>query len=320
MITLTGPADQHTSVRDRLAQHLLGQMLLIRRFEERVLQLFDEGSLFGTTHCYIGQEANAVGILNHLNRDDVVWSNHRCHGHYLTFTGDVEGLMAELMGKATGVIGGRGGSQHLCGANFFSNGIQGGIVAAAAGMAFAEKYKGTNQMVTVFLGDGTLGEGIVYEAFNLASLWRLPLLFVIENNRYAQSTPVEQQLAGSMAARPAAFGIDTVELASFNALEIYERAGEAVALVRALQRPRALVLHTYRLCHHSKSDDYRDPKEVEQWKRHDPIDILRPLITPERFAELDEIARGRVRSAEANARQAPFPILEPHDLDESIAL
>ena len=183
---------------------LYGRMYFIRRFEETLLDLFAQGKLVGTTHTYIGQEANAVGIIDHLEPErDVIFSNHRCHGHYLAFTDDAFGLLSEVMGKATGTCGGKGGSQHLCRGNFYSNGVLGSIVPVATGIALAEKKKGTGAVSTVFLGDGTLGEGVTYESLNMASLWQLPVLFVVENNHYAQSTPVELELAGSIAARGA---------------------------------------------------------------------------------------------------------------------
>ena len=160
---------------------LYKKMVLIRKVEESLLDLFSKGKLFGTTHTYIGQEANAVGIISNMNKDDIIFSNHRCHGHYLTFTDDVKGLIAELMGKNTGVCGGKGGSQHICKGNFYSNGVQGGIVPNAVGMAYAEKKLGRKSITAVFLGDGTLGQGVVYEAMNIASLWSLPIIFVIEN-------------------------------------------------------------------------------------------------------------------------------------------
>ena len=192
---------------------LYERMLFIRRFEETLLDLFSQGKLVGTTHTYIGQEANGVGIIDHLEPErDVVFSNHRCHGHYLAFTDDAFGLLSEVMGKATGTCGGKGGSQHLCRGNFYSNGVLGSIVPVATGIALAEKRKGTGAVSTVFLGDGTLGEGVTYESLNMASLWKLPVLFVVENNHYAQSTPVELQLAGSIAARAGAFGVETAEL------------------------------------------------------------------------------------------------------------
>ena len=189
------------------------RMFFIRRFEETLLDLFSLGKLVGTTHTYIGQEANAVGLIDHLDPDvDTIFSNHRCHGHYLAFTDDAFGLLCEVMGKAPGVCGGKGGSQHLCKGNFYSNGVLGSIVPVATGIALAEKRKGTGAVSTVFLGDGTLGEGVTYESLNIASLWQLPVLFVVENNHYAQSTPVELELAGSIAARGAAFGVEVDEL------------------------------------------------------------------------------------------------------------
>ena len=202
------------------------RMFFIRRFEETLLDLFSLGKLVGTTHTYIGQEANAVGLIEHLDPDATsIFSNHRCHGHYLAFTDDAFGLLCEVMGKAPGVCGGKGGSQHLCKGNFYSNGVLGSIVPVATGIALAEKQKGTGAVSTVFLGDGTLGEGVTYESLNLASLWQLPVLFVVENNHYAQSTPVELELAGSIAARGAAFGVETDELDTTDVEVIHEAAG-----------------------------------------------------------------------------------------------
>ena len=201
------------------------RMFFIRRFEETLLDLFSLGKLVGTTHTYIGQEANAVGLIDHLDPDvDTIFSNHRCHGHYLAFTDDAFGLLCEVMGKAPGVCGGKGGSQHLCKGNFYSNGVLGSIVPVATGIALAEKRKGTGAVSTVFLGDGTLGEGVTYESLNIASLWQLPVLFVVENNHYAQSTPVELELAGSIAARGAAFGVEVDELDTTD-VEVDPRGG-----------------------------------------------------------------------------------------------
>jgi len=141
-----------------------------------------------------------VGALDRSR--DLIFSNHRCHGHYLIYSDDAEGLIAEIMGRATGVCGGRGGSQHLCARGFFSNGVQGGIVPVATGMALAEKMRGSGAVTVVFLGDGTLGEGAVYEALNLAALWELPVLFVVEHNQWAQSTPTASTIAGDVLAAP----------------------------------------------------------------------------------------------------------------------
>src|SRR5580698_4753677 len=304
----------HSNDKDWIRERLYAQMVLIRQFEERILDLFAAGELFGTTHCYIGQEANAVGIINHLEQRDIVFSSHRCHGHFLARTGRANLLMAELMGRDTGLVGGRGGSQHICYENFYSNGVQGGIVPTATGMALAEKILGTGAIATVFMGDGTLGEGLVYEAFNLASLWSAPVLFVIENNRWSQSTPVEKQLAGSMLDRGPAFGIESGEIESTDAEELYNHFGPIVMKVREEQRPHLEVIHTYRLCHHSKSDDMRPEEEVERHRQNEPLHKVRARLGPEVAERIDQEAASRVQQAVAWARQQPFPEVSTLDM------
>jgi TPP-dependent pyruvate/acetoin dehydrogenase alpha subunit len=288
---------------------LYERMLFIRRFEETLLELFSQGKLVGTTHTYIGQEANGVGIIDHLEPErDVVFSNHRCHGHYLAFTDDAFGLLSEVMGKATGTCGGKGGSQHLCKGNFYSNGVLGSIVPVATGIGLAEKRKGTGAVSTVFLGDGTLGEGVTYESLNLASLWKLPVFFVVENNHYAQSTPVELQLAGSIAARAAAFGVETAELDTTDVEEVHEAAGRAVARVRETGEPFCLVLDTYRFSPHSKGDDNRDPAEIEARRERDPLKVGERLDAGVReaiAARVEERLAETVAAAEAAPAATP---------------
>ncbi|MEZ0396503.1 MAG: thiamine pyrophosphate-dependent dehydrogenase E1 component subunit alpha [Anaerolineales bacterium] len=288
-------------------------MLLIRRFEERILAEFSTGKLVGTTHTYIGQEADAAGIFSAADPDDVVFSNHRCHGHFLAYGGDPYRLAAELMGKVTGLVGGRGGSQHIQWRNFYSNGIQGGIVPVAAGMALAEKEKQTGQVVLVFIGDGTLGEGALYESLNLAALWRLPLLVVLENNRYAQTTPVELAVAGSMAGRFAAFGIPTWERETSDVLEVRALAGEALAHVRSGAGPAALILHTHRFMAHSKGDDTRPPEELARLRQFDPLTIHAARLSPaERDAAEAEVT-AVLTDAFSRAASDPFPSLNTDD-------
>jgi acetoin:2,6-dichlorophenolindophenol oxidoreductase subunit alpha len=291
-------------------EQLYAQMLLIRRFEERVLQLFEQDEVFGTTHAYIGQEANAVAVINHLQPHDIVFSSHRCHGHFLVWSDRPDLLFAELMGRATGVVGGRGGSQHLCYQNFYSNGVQGGIVPTATGMALAEKIKKTRAIAVAFLGDGTLGEGAVYEAFNMASLWGAPILYVLENNRWAQSTPVEKQLAGSMLERGRAFGIDSGEIDSTDAEKLFAHFLPIVEKVRREQRPHFEIVHTYRLCHHSKSDDMRPPDEIERYRRDEPLPKLRKHLTENAASKIESAVGQRIDSALDWARQQPFPKFE----------
>jgi len=158
---------------------LISQALLIREVENRLLTLFSQGALHGTVHTCIGQELSAVTVAHFLKPGDTIFSNHRCHGHYLAHTDDVAGLIAELYGKSTGVCGGRGGSQHLCKNSFYSNGIQGGIVPIATGIALAKKIQQNHNLSVVFIGDGTLVEGAVYESLNLVAKWNLPLLIEI---------------------------------------------------------------------------------------------------------------------------------------------
>lgn len=247
------------------------KIYLIRYFEETVLELFSKGKLNGTTHAYIGQEANAVAISSSITNDDIIFSNHRCHGHFLAHTNNPKGLMSEMMGLESGVCGGRGGSQHLQFGNFYSNGVQGGIVPNAVGIALAEKKKESGNITVVFLGDGTLGQGIVYESLNIASLWRIPILFIVENNYYAQSTPSKLQIAGSIMMRAEAFSIKTGECTSNDVRVIYPIVKNAVTYVREESKPMFVLLNTFRLCHHSKNDDNRPPDEIEKWKEKDPI-------------------------------------------------
>lgn len=249
------------------------RMYLIRYFEETLLRLFEENLLYGTTHCCIGQEANAVGIISNLNPNDHIFSNHRCHGHYLIHTKDIVGLLGEIMGLSQGVCAGIGGSQHICSNFFKSNGIQGGIVPAAVGIGFSYKLRKSNQISVVFIGDGTLGQGIVYESLNMASLWDIPVLFVVENNFWAQSSPVHATLAGNIKDRFCSFNIKTVQLDTTDVCTVSEKAREAIAYVRKKKRPFALVIDTYRLCHHSKNDDFRPPSEIARRRALDPLKV-----------------------------------------------
>lgn len=304
------PRSRFTSDARPLNERLFTQMTLIREFETRALSLFEAGELFGTTHCYIGQEANAVGLINHLRAGDIIFSNHRCHGHFLTYADDTNGaelLMAELMGRATGVVGGRGGSQHICHGNFYSNGIQGGIVPTAAGMAFAEKIKGTGNIAVVFIGDGTLGQGIVYETLNMASLWDIPILIVVENNRWAQSTPIEKELAGDIVARAKAFDVSAHAIDSTDAERIYDYFGPVVEQVRNTMRPHFEVIETYRLCHHSKSDDHRPKDEVAAHEIGDPLRVLGLRLGNQARLAIEATTVQRIDEAVAWAKDQPFP-------------
>jgi 2-oxoisovalerate dehydrogenase E1 component len=281
---------------------LAKRALFIRRTEERLLALFKDGKIFGTVHTCLGQEFTGVAVARALSDGDFIFSNHRCHGHYLARTDDAEGLIAEVMGKENGTSGGRGGSQHLCKSGFYSNGVQGGIAPLAAGMAMARKLAGEGRIGVVFVGDGTLGEGTLYEALNIVAKWELPLLVLLENNRYAQSTAQAETLAGDIIMRAQSFGIACAGGDTWQWQALMGTVQRAVDRVRTTGQPMFLRVDTYRLGPHSKGDDNRDPDEIaEAWKK----DPLRQLIDEGEFAEAlrgeDERIRARLDLAVQHA-------------------
>jgi TPP-dependent pyruvate/acetoin dehydrogenase alpha subunit len=279
------------------------QMKLIRKFEETLLDLFTKNELFGTTHTCLGQEADAVGVIGALDRErDMVWSNHRCHGHFLAYCGQVDGLMAEIMGRETGVCGGRGGSQHLHWRNFASSGVQGGFVPAAVGAAFAEKSN--NAIGCIFMGDGTMGEGAVYEALNLASLLSVPVLFVVEDNAIAQTTPRALSVAGSITDRAKPFGVRTAHYEGTDADVIAEIADDLIAYVREKGRPAWLHIRTWRMGPHSKGDDTRPQSELDEARARDPVALYRGRIG--NADHLDALCSALVEASLERARKAPI--------------
>jgi len=292
------------------------RMLLIRGFEERVLEDFSRGLVFGTTHTAIGQEADAVGVLSCSRPGDVVVSNHRGHGHFLAYGGPMQPLAAEMMGRRSGVCLGRGGSQHLHWKDFYASGILGGTVPLAVGMALAERERGRHAIVITFLGDGTLGEGVVYESLNLAALWTLPIVFVVENNRYAQSTPIERNMAGSIIGRFAAFGIPALEQDTTDVLVVRSLAQPVLDAARHGAGPQALVLHTYRFSAHSKGDDTRDPAEVERYRRKDPLPLHAARLDASDAERIEAEAKAAIEDAFRLA-QADAPA-DPRDLTPAL--
>ncbi len=289
-------------------ENLYRMVYLIRRFEETVLENFPRAVFYGTTHTYIGQEANAVGVLSQINDQDIAFSNHRCHGHFLAYGGSPHALFAELMGRTTGVCAGRGGSQHLHWRNFYSNGVLGGIVPIATGMALAEKFKNTGAVAIAFLGDGTLGEGVFYEALNLAALWNAPILFVLENNQIAQTTPIELAVAGEITLRFRTFDIPVEELDTSDVKEILPIAGHMLANVRTKSAPHALILNTVRFGPHSKGDDTRDPRYItELRKERDPVQLLGKYLEQETREEIELAVEQEISDAYKKAIEDPLP-------------
>lgn len=245
------------------------QALLIRKTEEKLLELYNQGKLNGTVHTCIGQEFSGVAVAKFLAEQDYVVSNHRGHGHYISRTGDLKGLFAEVMGKKTGCSGGIGGSQHLHNKNYYSNGIQGGMTPVATGLGLSCKLKENNAISVVFIGDGTLGEGILYETLNIASVWGLPVLFVLENKGIAQSTSIKQSTAGSISKRAESFDINFENTNSNNLSDLFAKTEEIVTYVRENSKPAFLEIKTNRLHSHSKSDDNRSEKLLEKLNEKD---------------------------------------------------
>src|ERR1700677_2240044 len=250
------------------------QAILIREVESAFLRLFSQGRMNGTVHTCVGQEFSAVAIAGQLAPDDWVTSNHRCHGHFISKTGNWRGLMDELMGFRSGVCMGIGSSQHLFAKGFLSNGPQASLVPVATGIGVHLKKHDKDAISVSFIGEGTLGEGTLYEAFNLAALWGVPQLIVCENNLYSQSTHQTFALAGSIRGRAEAFGIKSFESNTWDPAALRSVAKEAIDYVRARRGPAFLVVQTYRLNAHSKGDNDRDTSEVAFFRSRDPLNRL----------------------------------------------
>jgi len=259
---------------DGLSETQVRHALLIRAVENKFLELFSKGLMNGTVHTCVGQELSAVAVCSNLNEGDWITSNHRCHGHFIAKTGNWQGLIDELMGLKSGVCRGIGSSQHLYTHGFMSNGNQAALVPVGGGIALSFKKREQKNVVASYIGEGTLGEGVLYEAMNIASLWKLPQLFICENNLYSQSTPQEAGISGSIAKRAEAFELRVFEANTWDTKNLMSVCSEAISYVRDESQPAFLIIKTYRLNAHSKGDDDRDQDEVEFFKKKDPINLL----------------------------------------------
>ncbi len=279
-------------------------MVKIRSFEETLGSLFSKGLLGGTSHFCIGQEASAVGVVQGVRDTDWLVSNHRGHGHLLARRLDVYRVMAELLGRETGYCFGRGGSQHMCSMdNHFlgTNGITGGGIPIAAGAALALKCQKSDSIVVVFFGDGASNQGTFHETLNIASLWKLPIMFVCENNLYGMSNPVKCSVAGGgrIAPRAAGYAIPAQTLEGRDVELVWETTRQAAERIRNGGGPELLELMTYRLCGHSKSEPrvYRTREEEEQMAKFDPL-----VTFPKRLLELG-CTQEQIDNAANSARQ-----------------
>jgi pyruvate dehydrogenase E1 component alpha subunit len=296
---------------------LLRQMLLIRRFEEKCVELYSAGEIRGFVHLYIGEEAVAVGVNQALTADDNIVSTYREHGHALVRGIPMEAVMAEMYGKASGCSRGRGGSMHLfdTGRRFYGgNAIVGGGLPLATGLALADKMRGGQRVTACFFGDGAVAEGEFHECMNLAALWDLPVLFCCENNRYAMGTALEREHAqADLALRAESYGMTAWPVDGMDVLAVEQAARRAAEAVRAGGRPHFLELRTYRFRAHSMYDPdrYRDKAEVEAWRGRDPLDSLARRMREAGELSDDELASdgeklaAQIEESIAAARAAP---------------
>lgn len=265
------------------------KLVKIRLFEEKLLELFSEGKINGTTHTCIGQEEIAVAVMSLTKENDYIFSNHRGHGHYLAKFEDYKGLFCEIMGKSGAVNSGVGGSQHINRHNYYSTGIQGESVPVSAGVALSLK-KNNSDISISFIGDGTWGEGAVYESLNMSSLWQLPTVVICENNQISQSTPSKKNLSGTIQKRANAFNIDYVEIPEdLKVNEIVEILYPLFDKVRTNRSPLIVEVKTKRISSHSKGDDTREQKVISELKSRDWYEILNknknfmPIVNEIRF-------------------------------------
>jgi 2-oxoisovalerate dehydrogenase E1 component len=294
---------------------------LLRLTEQLILDLFSRGLLSGTTHTCLGQELCQMAVVRALDdADDVVLSNHRNHGHFMTYSGHFVGLVAEIMGRKSGVCGGFGGSQHMAFRHFHSNGVQAGMTAIGAGLAWHRRQSGSRALVTIMIGDGTLGEGLLYESMNLASIWKARVLFVVENNGIAQTTNTRDTLGGGIEARGAAFGLRTWQLD--DAAPDFTRAVDAVVhSMREGDGPGMLVIDTCRLGPHSKGDDLRPAEERARIEARDPLSALGRRLDDGERQRIEQRNQAFIREVEAEALASPearFDQVPQHSLRAAI--
>ncbi|HZS32054.1 MAG TPA: thiamine pyrophosphate-dependent dehydrogenase E1 component subunit alpha [Methylomirabilota bacterium] len=309
--------------------HFYRQMAKIRAFEEQVNELYKGAKMPGLAHLYVGEEAVAVGVCEALRRDDYITSTHRGHGHCLAKGAAVDRMFAELLGKATGYCRGKGGSMHIADpetGNLGANAIVGGSAGIATGAALSARMRGSDQVAVCFFGDGALGQGLLYEAMNMAALWALPVLYVCENNLYGEYTPGAETIAGEILARARAFGIHAESVDGQDVQLVHATTRRLVERARRGGGPAFLECKTYRYYGHHVGDvnrEYRTREEEREWMtQHDPLQTLagrllaRGLVDEEVFARIQADVRAEVERGVQSALAAPYP--DPSEVDQDV--
>jgi len=321
-----GDSLMSVSLSRELLLDMWSRMVRIRAFEDKAHELFAAGRIPGFVHLYAGEEGVAVGVMVNLIKGDYITSTHRGHGHCIALGCDIKEMMAELFGKKTGTCKGKGGSMHI--ADFSigmlgANGIVGAGVPIAVGAALALKYKTPNNVAVAFLGDGAMNQGGVMEAMNIAAIWKLPVVFVVEDNQYAISmrstTPTKLQVrvatARSYAERALGFGIPATTVDGMDVLAVYEAAKAAIERARRREGPSLLDCKTYRYYGHFEGDPmvYRTKEEMEEWRKRDPILLFKEKLikmgvaTPEELDGIYAKAKAEVEEAVKFAEESPYP-------------
>src|SRR5438067_12512367 len=303
---------------------MLYQMILIRRFEEKAAEAYTLGKIGGFCHLYIGQEAVAVGSIAALRADDYVMTSYRDHGHALARGTSPDEVMAELFGKAGGCSAGKGGSMHLFDRdNHFLGGhaIVGGQIPLGTGVAFATKYKGTGQVSVVYFGEAAVNQGVFHESLNMAQLWKLPCIYICENNQYGMGTALKRAMAQSDVSQKAcAYGMASEFVDGMDVLDVYEATKRAAARARADALPSLIEVRTYRFMGHSMSDpgNYRTRAEIEKYQERDPIKTFQKklkdggIITDDDIANIEAQVKEVVERAVRFADESPLP--DPSEL------
>ena len=298
------------------------QMVLIRRFEQRSSELYQLGKIGGFLHLYIGQEAIAVGTINARQENDHVITAYRDHGHALTVGSDSKKIMAEMLGKSTGVSKGKGGSMHLADVErryWGGHAVVGAHLPLATGLALAEQYKETDAAVLCYFGDGATNIGYFHESLNLSGLWNLPVLWICENNQYGMGTAVKRHSsASSIMQKASGYDIPAAQVDGMNVFKVYDATKKALAAIRNGEGPQFLEIITYRFEGHSMGDPlrYRSKEEVEKWQEDDPIGILERHILSEKIADkdalekIDKSVEKELDEAVHFAETSPLPALE----------
>ncbi len=305
-----------------------GKMETIRVFEENVNELYTSAKMPGLAHLYIGEEAVAVGVCEALRPDDYITSTHRGHGHCLAKGASVDRMFGELLGKASGYCRGKGGSMHIADpetGNLGANAIVGGSTAIAAGAAMSAKMRGTDQVAVCFFGEGALGQGLLYEAMNMASLWKLPVIYVCENNRYNEYTPQAKTTAGDVLARPRAFGVYTEDVDGQDIRVVHLAARRLIERARRGDGPAFLHCNTYRFMGHHVGDVdrsyYRPKDEEQQWRTtRDPLQVLGQWLIEQKWTTPDDLLRIEQRAREEIATGVQFALTAPYPDPSEVTL